>query len=65
MKNIIFMSTVLLLSAVLSACGGGGESAAVETANPGKINPGTPKAGNLIIDNGRGTTNNQDTERVK
>ena len=59
MKNIIFMSTVFLLSMVLSACGGGGESAAETT------NSGTSKAGNLIIDNGRGTTNNQDTERVK
>lgn len=45
---------------VLTACGGGGSETAGVTSNPT-----TSTSGKLVIDNGRGTTNNQDTERVK
>jgi hypothetical protein len=60
MKNIILISTALLCSAMLTACGGGSDTAGITPSNP------TPSTnGKLVIDNGRGTTNNQDTERVK
>lgn len=58
MKKIIQLGTALFVSIVITACGGGGADS--------KDSPTPPaKPGKLIIDNGRGTTNNQDTERVK
>ena len=64
MKNLTLLATALLCSVLLSACGGGGsETTSVEPTNPTIPTPST--SGKLVIDNGRGTTNNQDTERVK
>lgn len=61
MKRLIQLSTALLVSIVITACGGGGTDAATN-----KPDPADPSlSGKLVIDNGRGTTNNQDTERVK
>jgi len=60
MKKLIQLSAAIFVSIVITACGGGGTDTA---DNP---NPADPTvSGKLIIDNGRGTTNNQDTERVK
>jgi len=59
MKKLIQLSSVLLVSIVITACGGGGDTKVSDNPN------GTANAGKLIIDNGRGTTNNQDTERAK
>ena len=61
MKKITLFITAVFCTIVLTACGGGGS----ETAGIAPINPTTSTSGKLIIDNGRGTTNNQDTERVK
>ncbi len=64
MKKITLFITAVFCTIVLTACGGGGsETAGVAPTNPS--NPTTSTSGKLIIDNGRGTTNNQDTERVK
>ena len=60
MKKIIQLGTALFVSIVITACGGGGTDTAGNN-NP----PPSVESGKLIIDNGRGTTNNQDTERVK
>jgi major membrane immunogen (membrane-anchored lipoprotein) len=62
MKKKIGISAVLLLTMLLTACGGGSD---VANNNPTDPTAPTDKSGKLIIDNGRGTTNNQDTERVK
>ena len=61
MKNLTLLATALLCSVVLTACGGG--SADTAGVSPGNPSPST--TGKLVIDNGRGTVNNQDTERVK
>jgi hypothetical protein len=63
MKNKIGISAVILLTMLFTACGGGG----ADIAGGNNNNPSNPidQSGKLIIDNGRGTTNNQDTERVK
>ncbi|MCF6189636.1 MAG: hypothetical protein L3J51_04085 [Cocleimonas sp.] len=61
MKKIIQLGSALFVSIVITACGGGGTDTA---GNNDPANPPT-ESGKLIIDNGRGTTNNQDTERVK
>ena len=60
MKKLIQLSAALFVSLVITACGGGGTDTAGNN-NP----PPSVEAGKLIIDNGRGTTNNQDTERAK
>jgi len=68
MKKVILFATALICSVVLSACGGGSNVTSVDTSTGVTTNPGTPPKsieGKMIIDNGRGTTNNQDTERVK
>ena len=76
MKNLTLIMTALVASVVLTACGGASSPSATSntdtTATPTPAAP-TPTtnnpvpveddAGELIIDNGRGTTNNQDTER--
>jgi len=75
MKNIILLITTLLSAVVLTACGGGGTTASnsnyanptiTNNANPPvhSVNPKTP-SGKLIIDSGRGTINNQDTEQLE
>ena len=76
MKNTILLVTTLLSATVLTACGGGGTTSVTQNnypdptitdnANPPiySANPQTP-SGKLIIDNGRGTMNNQDTEQLK
>lgn len=67
MKKIIQMMTALLLSSLLVACGGGGgsETGATGTGNTTVVVNPNASYGELVIDNGRGVTNNQDTERVK
>ncbi len=68
MKKITFFATVLFCSVVLVACGGGSEVADTPSNPSNPSNPGTqtPSAdGKLVIDNGRGTSNNQDTEKPK
>ncbi len=62
MKKIIQLGSALFVAIVITACGGGGTDTA---GNTDPTNPPSESAGKLIIDNGRGTTNNQDTERVK
>ena len=73
MKNIKLLITAIFSVVVLSACGGGGTSSAtnnlagpIMTDNPNHpiANPRTP-SGKLIIDSGRGTINNQDTEQLE
>ena len=59
MKKTIQLTITFLLSLALIACGGGDKVA----DNGSVITPTTHDAGKLIIDNGRGTVNNQDTER--
>jgi hypothetical protein len=65
MKNLILLTTALVCSVVLTACGGGGSELADSNATPNYGTPPNSIEGKMIIDNGRGTTNNQDTERVK
>lgn len=75
MKNLTLLSVLLIsASAVLTACGGGESTSSTGGADANtpttttSTTPNTPTTGatgKLIIDNGRGTTNNQDTERVK
>lgn len=65
MKNITLFSTVFLLSVVLTACGGGASSGGGVIAPPVNPNLPNPSSSELIIDNGRGTVNNQDTEIPK
>jgi len=55
MKKLIQLSTAVFVSIVITACGGGTDTAGT---NP----PPSKTAGKLIIDSGRGTVNNQDTE---
>lgn len=62
MKKIIQLGFALFVAIVITACGGGGTDTA---GNTSPTNPPSESAGKLIIDNGRGTTNNQDTERAK
>lgn len=63
MKKLIQVSTALLVSIVITACGGAGDGGTNVIKKPDPVDP--TESGKLIIDNGRGTTNNQDTERVK
>lgn len=75
MKNLTLLISVLVTAVVLTACGGASAPSATSTtettatpaapANPAPTNPVEVDAGELIIDNGRGTTNNQDTEQPK
>ncbi len=75
MKYLISMFVVLFSATLLVGCGGGesGSSSASttttttpETTTPEVVAPTTPiettPSYDLVIDNGRGTTNNQDTE---
>lgn len=67
MKKITQLSVALLITGVLTACGGGGGSTTPSNSTNNSnntSNPTTDSAG-LIIDNGRGTVNNQDTEKPK
>ncbi len=71
MKILIILGLTVLTLNLLTACGGG-ESTSVSVGaptTPQTGNPQTPPSGtstgDLIIDNGRGTSNNQDTERAK
>ena len=74
MKKITLFMIALLATLALTACGGGSTSASnnypnpvvTDNANP-PVYPANPKtpSGKLIIDNGRGTMNNQDTEQLK
>ncbi|MEE9309885.1 MAG: hypothetical protein V3U64_02610 [Cocleimonas sp.] len=63
MKKLTLLITALVCSVVLTACGGGESNVASVQTNHGT--PPKSIEGKMIIDNGRGTTNNQDTERVK
>ena len=78
MKNLTQILTVLMASIILTACGGAASTSAStpatntpatntpapSTSTPPATNPEpADDAGELIIDNGRGTSNNQDTER--
>lgn len=56
MKKLTMLSLSIFLASLLIACGAGGE-----TSGGG----GNPKVSSdsLIIDNGRGTVNNQNTEK--
>ena len=69
MKKITLFATTFICSVVLSACGGGGADVASVNTNTGAaVNPGTPPKsieGKMIIDSGRGISNNQDTEKPK
>ncbi len=71
MKKITLISVICFASLGLTACGGGKSNASVDTNTPAVSTntPTTPSTNSshseLIIDNGRGVTNNQDTERVK
>ena len=64
----VTLSTVAI-SLTLTGCGGGGSNSVAapsSTSNPPATTPpATSDTGKLIIDNGRGTSNNQDTERPK
>ncbi|HIQ15081.1 MAG TPA: hypothetical protein EYH38_05855 [Leucothrix sp.] len=62
MKNLTVLATVILISATLTACGGG-ESANTGGGGSGSGggNPVVVDSG-LIIDNGRGTSNGYETE---
>lgn len=63
MKNLTTLATIILISTILTACGGG------ENKNTGGGGSGTGTGGGgqttnnaLIIDNGRGTSNGHETE---
>lgn len=63
MKQITGITTTFLITILLTACGGGGSDGATTPSTPST--PDTQSdSGTLIIDNGRGTTNNQDTEKA-
>ncbi len=62
MKKITLFITVLFYSVVLTACGGGSKVADTPS-NP--VTPPPSADGKLVIDNGRGTSNNQDTEKPR
>lgn len=74
--KILAITSTIIIAISLTACGGGKtDTNVVATPNtsaqtPAAINPSTTSPaqtseGKLIIDNGRGTTNGHDTERVK
>ncbi len=56
MKKLTQLGTVLLVSIIITACGGGGDKKVSDSATP---------SGKLIIDAGYGTTNNQHAEKPK
>ena len=59
MKKVTVFTTAFICSVVLSACGGSGSDvASVPPTNPSSD-------AKLVIDNGRGTTNNQHAEKGK
>ena len=58
MKKIILLATALFTLTLLTACGGGAESGSTNITPP-------TNSSSLIIDNGRGTVNNQDTEKAQ
>lgn len=60
MKQITGITTIFLITILLTACGGGGSDVATTPSTPDTQSD----SGTLIIDNGRGTTNNQDTEKA-
>ena len=64
MKKFTIFSTMILLSSLMVACGGGGSSSA-GNGNGGANPTPTTNTDSLIIDNGRGTVNNQDTEKSR
>jgi len=73
MKKLTILSATIVLSSLLVACGGGsgsddssgsGSGAGAATGGTGGSAP-AQNSDSLIIDNGRGTTNNQDTEKPK
>ena len=58
MKSLSLLIMTLLTASVLTACGGGENS-------DSSTNADSSVAGELIIDNGRGTVNGHDTEVPK
>jgi len=65
MKKFTIFTTMILLSSLMVACGGGGSggNSGGGNGNGGANPPPAANTDSLIIDNGRGTVNNQDTER--
>jgi len=61
MKKLTLFISPLFYMVILTACGGGG----TDSANITPVNPMPSTSGKIVIDNGRGTSNNQDTERPK
>lgn len=61
MKKILSATVLAFLLSFLVGCGGGSDSSGGSTSTP---TPTTDlsSSNSLVIDNGRGTTNNQDTE---
>jgi len=56
MKNIFKVLMALFIASVLTACGAEDKSASSSTSD-------SSSSAELIIDNGRGTSNGSDTER--
>lgn len=68
MKNLKLFSISIIFSSLLVACGGAEKSASTGGGNGGGGNPNpiiapSTNSDSLIIDNGRGLVNNQDTEK--
>ena len=61
MKNLSLLGMLILLAATLSACGGGSSTGGSSNVTPVPTNPGN--SDELILNSGRGTVNNQDTEQ--
>ncbi len=64
MKNSSLITTAVLLSMTLSACGGGSASSGTSNPTATQTPPNPQNSDELILNSGRGTVNNQDTEKA-
>ncbi len=63
MKNLSLFGMAALIVTMLSACGGGSATGNAGSSPGATQTPTNPDA--LILNSGRGTVNNQDTEKAQ
>jgi len=62
MKKLLSATMLAFLLSLLVGCGGGSDTSGGSTGAPSSPTTDPSSSNSLIIDNGRGTINNQDTE---
>ena len=65
MKNLILLSSTLFMAVALTACGGGSTTGSTSNTNASQSSTASGNSDALILNSGRGTSNNQDTEQAQ